>query len=150
MQKLLTILSLPVLLSLTGCATTSIESKAFQSYQIKQIKSATIGNTFLVDQKGYIEKQKVWVGFFNSSDGWKIIEKYSEDYIRKELIYTGRTGSTIEISYREYRNNMAAQAFFQNLKYDLNDSKIIRFQNFKIEVLSANNQELSYMILSDR
>lgn len=135
--------------TLGGCATTTLERKAFSSYSVGREASATIGEAFLVDQKGSVEKVKTWVGIFNSPDGWKIEDRYSQDFVRKELLYSGKSGNTIEVSYREFRGGFAAPAFFQNLKYDLTESKIIRFQRFSIEVIQADNQTIRYKILGD-
>ncbi|MBI3245016.1 MAG: hypothetical protein HYZ50_00740 [Deltaproteobacteria bacterium] len=116
---------------------------------MNETKSSTVGNPFLTDQKGTLKQVKYWVGLLNSPDGWKIDEVYSPDYVRKELIYSGISGKTIEVSYREYRGGLAAPAFFQNLKYDLSTSKVVRFQNFSIEVIGADNNSIIYKILSD-
>ncbi len=134
---------------LLGCATTTLERKTFKSYSVGREATATIGEAFLVDQKGSVERMKSWVGILNSPDGWKVEERYSQDFIRKELLYSGRSGSTIEVSYREFRGGFAAPAFFQNLKYDLSESRIVRFQRFSIEIIQADNQAIRYRILSD-
>ncbi len=105
----------------SGCATTTLESKTYKSYAVGVTTAATIGDPFLVDQNG----------------------------IRKELLYAGKSGNTIEISYREFRGGLAAPAFFQNLKYDISQSRIVRFQKFQIEIQSADNQSITYTILSD-
>lgn len=132
-----------------GCATTSVERKTFKSYSVGRITTAVIGDPFLIDQDGSVEKVKTWVGILNSPDGWKVEERYSRDFVRKELLYAGKSGSTIEVNYREFRGGLAAPAFFQTLKYDLGESKIVRFQRFKIEILHADNQTITYKILSD-
>ena len=69
--------------------------------------------------------------------------------MRRELIYSGVSGNTIEISYREYRGGYAAPAFYQSVKYDLSESRTVRFQNFQIEILSATNQGISWRLLRD-
>ncbi|MFH7326664.1 hypothetical protein [Desulfurivibrio sp. C05AmB] len=142
-------LALAMIFGLFGCATTSLEKKTFKSYSVGSEASATIGEAFLVDQSGSVEKVKTWVGVLNSPDGWKVEERYSQDFVRKELIYSGKSGNTIEVSYREFRGGFAAPAFFQNLKYDLAESSIIRFQRFLIEVIHADNQTIRYKILND-
>lgn len=136
-------------LALAGCASTLTERQTFRSYTLGRVATATIGEAFLVDQDGSIEKVKTWVGLLNSPNGWKIEERYSRDFIRKELLYSGRSGSTIEVSYREFRGGLAAPPFFQNLKYDLSESTVIRFQRFVIEVIKADNQSITYKIVSD-
>ena|ERR1043166_2483370 len=132
-----------------GCVSTTLETRTLKSYDIGQTKKANLGDVFLVDQDGSIQKVKRWVGLLNSPDGWQVTEEYSKDFIRKELIYAGKAGNAIEVSYREFRGGYAAPAFFQNLKYDLLESKIIRFQNFKIEILAADNQGIVYVVVSD-
>ena len=132
-----------------GCATTTLEHKDFQSYSVGETISASVGETFLTDQAGSVEKVKTWVGLMNAPGGWKIENRYSQDYVRKELIYSGVSGNTIEISYREYRGGLAAPAFYQSVKYDLAESHIITFQNFQIEILNASNQGISCRILRD-
>jgi hypothetical protein len=137
-----------ILLVGSGC-TTVLEVKPVQSYSLHETHSATVGNPFLTDQKGTKKQVKYWVGVLRSPDGWKIEDVYSLDYLRRELIYSGISGNTIEVAYREYRGGLAAPAFFQNIKYDLSASAIVRFQNFTIEVLSADNNSITCKILSD-
>ncbi len=90
-----------------------------------------------------------WVGLLNSSDGWQEETRTSSDYVRKELIYGGVSGTVIEVSYREFRGGLAAPAFFQNVKYDLSTSSTIVFQNFQIAVISATNQKIEATLLHD-
>jgi hypothetical protein len=47
----------------------------------------------------------------------------------RQLIYSGKQGSIIKISYREFSSNMARPSFYQDLTYDLSESKEITFQN---------------------
>lgn len=138
-----------LLVALSGCATTTLEQRNYKSYSVGQLLSASVGETFLVDQSGTVRKFKHWVGVLNSPDGWQIDEQYSPDYVRKELVYSGISGSVIEISYREYRGGLAAPAFFQSVKYDLSESKTVRFQKFQIEVVNANNQGIQCRLLGD-
>lgn len=132
---------------LTGCATQVLESTPYQTYTTGKISTATVGDPFLIDQSGRVRRVKRWVGIMNSPDGWKTDNEDSGNFVRKELIYSGKSGNTIEISYREYRGGLAAPAFFQNVKYDLTESPIIRFQKYRIEVLNATNQDIKYIIL---
>lgn len=141
------VLVLAVSALLNGCATQVLESTPYDTYVTGKVSTATVGEPFLVDQSGSVRRVKRWVGILNSPDGWKIDSEDSGNFLRKELIYSGKSGNTIEISYREYRSGMAAPAFFQNVKYDLNESPIIRFQKYRIEVLNATNQDIKYIIL---
>lgn len=135
--------------ALTGCASTTLERQTFKSYSLNRVATATIGEVFLADQDGSVQKVRSWVGILNSPDGWKTEDRTSRDFIRKELLYSGKSGSTLEVSYREFRGGLAAPAFYQNLKYDLAESNVIRFQRFVIEVIKADNQSITYKIVKD-
>lgn len=134
---------------LTACSSTSLESKTYKSYSVGSVAAANIGSVFLVDQSGTIKKVKRWVGILYSEDGWQISQEYSPDFVRRELIYSGKIKNTIEVSYREFRGGLAAQAFYQSVKYDLDESRDIAFQNFKFHVIEATNSNLKVKILSD-
>ena len=66
-----------------------------------------------------------------------------------ELIYSGLAGNVVRIVYREYVDNLARPAFQQELQYDLDDSKTIRFRSVIIEVLAATNQTIQYKVVAD-
>jgi hypothetical protein len=148
MNKLRIISAVLAMVIIVGCSTV-LERKTFKGYTVGNVLTASIGVPFLVDQDGTVKTVKRWVGFLYSPDGWKIEKIYSEDFVRKELIYAGKSGTTVEISYREFRGGLAAPAFYQNLKYDLSESKSITFQNFQIEIINASNQSITYKVLRD-
>lgn len=76
-------------------------------------------------------------------------DTYSIDSIKQELIYNGKSGNEIKILYREFKGDMIRPAFTQILQYDLKDSSTIRFKNFKIQILSANNEQIKYKVVED-
>ena len=65
-----------------------------------------------------------------------------------ELIYSGKSASTINITYREYSGNLIREAFIQNLSYDLNESNVIQFKNTRIQILKATNTDITFKVLS--
>lgn len=73
---------------------------------------------------------------------------YREGTTRKELLYGGKTGNGIKIAYREFRGTLAAQAFYQELSYDLSDSKTIRFRGMVIDVAEATNSSIRFTVRS--
>jgi hypothetical protein len=135
--------------ALGGCATQMVSSTPIKSYAVGQTLRAPVGGVLLSAQTGSIQTVRRWVGILSSPDGWQTETQPSVDYVKKELIYSGTTGTTIELGYREYRGGFAAQAFYQSVKYDLAQSKVVTFQNFQIEVLSASNSEFAGKLLRD-
>lgn len=77
---------------------------------------------------------------------------YSDNFLIKDLVYSGRRGDVITVDYREYRtvNKMAAPAFFQTVEYDLSESKDIYFRNFGFRVVEATNRSIKAVLISDQ
>jgi hypothetical protein len=142
-------LILAVAVLLAGCAPQTLQSVPTQSYVVGQRIGAAPGGILMSSQSGSLRTVRRWVGIANSPDGWETATANDSSYVRKELIYSGISGSTIEIGYREFRGGLAAPAFYQAAKYDLSASKVISFQNFRFEVDSADNNGLKGRLLSD-
>lgn len=75
------------------------------------------------------------------------IESSPSSY-RRELIYTGRSGPTLTLLYREFVNDMARPAFSQQLQYDISADPVIGYQGARFHVLSADNTNIVYKLLS--
>ncbi|PHS36636.1 MAG: hypothetical protein COA91_12120 [Robiginitomaculum sp.] len=68
--------------------------------------------------------------------------------LTRELVYNGRVGNDVKIIYRELSNDLMRPAFQQNLQYDMNQSKEIAFREVLIEVVTADNKEIKYVVTS--
>lgn len=66
---------------------------------------------------------------------------------QQELLYNGKSGQTIKIAYREFVKDMARPSYFQDLTYDLSESKTISFKGIKLDVLSASNSSIKFKVL---
>lgn len=84
---------------------------------------------------------------FMRLEGYPVKEK--EGSFKAELIYSGITKNTIHITYREFVDNLARPAFYQELRYDLNESDLITFRSLKIKVLEANNARIKFQVIDD-
>lgn len=76
------------------------------------------------------------------------IEKMNEGFVA-ELIYGGVMNNIILLSYREFINDMARPAFYQDLKYDLNVNKVITFRSIKMKILEADNSKIVFQVIED-
>jgi hypothetical protein len=65
---------------------------------------------------------------------------------RVEFIYTGVANNILTATYREYRDDMARPAFSQELKYDISQDKVIGFKGARVQVLSAGNVSIKYVV----
>ncbi len=68
---------------------------------------------------------------------------------KAELIYSGITKNTIHITYREFINDLARPAFYQELRYDLSESNLITFRSLRINVLEADNAGIKFQVMDD-
>lgn len=81
-------------------------------------------------------------------------EKITETSVSKgslnyELVYTGKDKDSLKILYREYTSeDMAKPSFYQTLTYDLN-SKKIRFKNITMQIISLDNEKITFTVVSD-
>lgn len=71
------------------------------------------------------------------------------DSFKYELLYQGTSNNSLKLSYREYLNDFARPAFFQDVTYDLKTRPTtITFRTVRIEVMEADNNQLVYRVLS--
>jgi hypothetical protein len=103
----------------------------FRNFERDQVLTSTIGSP-MIDMK--IEYKNNVYNVVRSS-------------MQYELIYSGKAGTVIKVVYREFSNDLARPAFSQELQYDLNESKIVKFRKTTIEVIQATNQEITYKVL---
>lgn len=72
----------------------------------------------------------------------------AREFLRRELVYAGISGSSVQVTYKEFVNDIARPAFTQELKYDLSQSKVIGFQGARFEVISASNTDITFKVIS--
>ena len=101
-----------------------------QPSTVKFTKMVTNNENFVCD---------VFINYLGNTCGWT----------NYELIYSGINNVSMNFTYREYsRNDYARPAFYQNLTYEPN-TKQIRFKDFQIEILEANNDKITYKVMAD-
>lgn len=66
-----------------------------------------------------------------------------------EIIYLGMDGPNIRAAYREYKDDIARPAFYQDITYNISQSKTIRYKNYKIQVNDATNEYIEYTVIED-
>ena len=78
----------------------------------------------------------------------QVLQADAPDSVKKELLYDGRTGATVHLSYREFVRDFARPAFTQELSYDISTDHVIGFRGARIEIIDANNTSIRYRVLS--
>lgn len=77
----------------------------------------------------------------------KKVSSMTSASFQQTLIYSGKVGNKVNIGYRESSNDMARPAFNNDVEYDLNESKEIGYKGAVVEILSADNQKITYRVL---
>jgi hypothetical protein len=83
----------------------------------------------------------------NFSEGTRLSKRH--DSFQQTLIYSGRIGSKVNISYREFSNNTARPAFNNDVEYDLDASKVIGYKGARLEIIDANNSSITFKLISN-
>lgn len=71
----------------------------------------------------------------------------TQDGFQQTLLYSGRIGNKINISYREFSNNIARPAFNNDVEYDLGESMTIGYKGAEIEIVEATNRAIKYKVV---
>lgn len=71
------------------------------------------------------------------------------NFYRKEIVYQGARGGMLRLLYREYVNDLAREAFSQEIVLDLavDGPTIAVVKSARLEVISAGNEGVTYRIL---
>ncbi|WGY45060.1 hypothetical protein [Vibrio sp. ABG19] len=72
-----------------------------------------------------------------------------QDSFQQTLIYSGKVGNKVNISYREFSNNSARPAFNNEAEYDLSESNVIGYKGALLEVIQANNTSITYKLIKN-
>jgi hypothetical protein len=69
-----------------------------------------------------------------------------KDIFYSELLFSGCTKDYIKINYREFREDLARPAFYQEIVYDRSE-KEISFRGLRLEIMDATNTRIKFRII---
>ena len=129
-----------------------------RSYNLGEEKTAVVGSEMV--QIGCFATQWEPKGLTRDLFQRKAYkDDYWEPLTDKELIYSGRESDVLHITYREYYqwrdhktgsvSSYARTPFFQQVFYDLKKSDVIVFQDWELQVLDANNQQIKFKVVKE-
>lgn len=134
MKSLYLTFTLVVLVLLSGCGVGGNISR--QDFTLGKEKAVSVGNEMF---------SSVW-GRPNMFD-----PNLLQEGTKEELVYAGKSGSTIKIDYRQYYGSDAGwyikDGFTQHLEYDLSSSDLIAYKSYQIKVLTSNSSEIKFIVL---
>jgi hypothetical protein len=148
-------LVLVLLLPLVACGWNQ-QCTNYTSYNLGEEKIAAVGSEMVQD--GCFAPREDPTGLNRSllKKSFRAAPYWFPAYLDRELIYAGREGDVLHLSYREYYSRVtpegaagsyARPAFFQQVYYDLKTSDAIVFQDWLLKVLDANNQQIRFKVV---
>lgn len=75
-------------------------------------------------------------------------KKDIKNSFQKTILYNGKIGNKITVSYREFSDGLARSAFTNEVSYDLSESKIIGYKGARLEVIKATNTDITFKVIS--
>jgi hypothetical protein len=73
------------------------------------------------------------------------IEVPLQDSYKAQLIYNGKTDSTLNLTYQEFAGDMQKPATSEGLIYEITSINMIKVKNIMIEVLEATDSSIKYI-----
>jgi hypothetical protein len=71
----------------------------------------------------------------------------TKDFFKQTLVYNGLQGNIIKLSYREFINNIAREAYTADIVFDLDLTKTISYKNCQIEIIDITPNNITYKVL---
>ncbi len=73
------------------------------------------------------------------------------DSFKYIVLYQGKKGNLIKVSYREFKNDMARPAFTQDIEYELDSdgTALIGFKGLRIKISKVTNLDITYKVIKD-
>ncbi len=94
-----------------------------------------------------------WSGCFDSSEAQF---DYRPDAIcsrpntlQQAIEYNGRSGDTLNFTYRETSGGQVAFPVTQNFTMDINEGNVVNYKGARLQVDRATNQEITYVVLKN-
>ena len=136
---------------LFSCYSTPLINVPFENknFEVNELLSSTVGSVMIEIESGTkSEAQDKSKELTSIQKSFQLSSKYG---FSQQLIYNGKAGNVINITYREYSidagNKYLRNDFTEKLQYDISESNLISFRSLKIEIIEANSNEIKFKVL---
>jgi hypothetical protein len=83
-----------------------------------------------------------------------LYEYYDNPFTAFELLFYGKHDNNIRLLYKEYifaeEDRQFKSTAAQELTYNLDESDIVRYKNYKIQILETTDEGMTYKVLEDK
>lgn len=87
----------------------------------------------------------------DTEHGYTRVEKgvVGPNNFQQSLLYSGRVGNKVRISYREFSGDLARPAYSNDVEYDLSSSDTVTYKGARIKIINADNEKITYIVLNN-
>lgn len=128
---------------------TSFDSRAVTYYNF--VGGVRGRSNKLSYKKGKVCFSDMWSGCFDNSEANFRYQNNavcsSPNALQRIIEYNGKSGNTLNFTYREVYGRRVASPITQNFTMDLNDGNEINYKGARLRVDQATNQRISYSVL---
>ena len=121
---------------LLSCSCTT--TYRIEHYQLNKNYVKEVGSPMVV-------REKCW------GDTYYEAARLKDCIMREELVYSGRDGHVIYITYKEYVGEKSEyspkESYLEDAGYDLRQSNIISFRDIYFKVIEATEKFIEFMVI---
>ena len=88
-------------------------------------------------------------GLSEEQDLWKSYEFATLDSYKVKLIYMGRSGDAVRVTYQHFKVNDPSPDYSEELTFDISGTDLIHFKRYKIKVINATDQYIRFQVVED-
>jgi hypothetical protein len=120
-----------------------------KSYTLNVEEQAILGTPILSSEFNTYGRSSQKHGLTEEQDVWDSYEFATLDSYKEKLIYMGRSGDIIRVTYQHFKIDDPSPDYSQELTFDFGSNDLIHFKSYKIRVINATDQYIRFQVIDD-
>jgi hypothetical protein len=138
------------LFTLTGCNKLKTKRNMhIRSYSLNVEEQAILGTPILTSEFNTYGRSAQQYGLAEEQDFWKSFWFPTLDSYKEKLIYMGRSGDAVRVTYQHFKIDDPSPDHSEELTFDISSTDLIHFKTYKIKVINATDQYIRFQVIED-
>ncbi|UCH44662.1 MAG: hypothetical protein JSV11_10235 [Nitrospiraceae bacterium] len=138
------------LVMLSGCNKLKTKrSTHIRSYTLNVEDQSVVGTPILISEFNTYGRSSQKHGLTEEQNAWQSYEFTTLDSYKEKLIYMGRSGDIIRVTYQHFKIDDPSPDYSQELTFDITSNALIQFKSYKIRVINATDQYIRFQVVED-
>jgi len=139
-----------ILYALIGCNKLKTKRNMhIRSYTLNVEEQAILGTPILTSEFNTYGRSSQKHGLTEEQNAWQSYEFTTLDSYKEKLIYMGRSGDIIRVTYQHFKIDDPSPDYSQELTFDITSNALIQFKSYKIRVINATDQYIRFQVVDD-